>query len=82
MCRLCQTERDKSGSYKDRSPAFFELTCDTHQVPMLILKEHRATLTPQEGEEVEALAKRFYPNRSPRGTGMHSIKGHWHEHYV
>jgi len=49
---------------------------------MVILKEHRAILTPQEMEELKVLTKKIYPNQKPRNTGMHSIKDHWHEHYI
>jgi len=50
---------------------------------MLCLKEHRGELYDIERREVEKLARQRYGDgRKPRGTGMVSIRGHWHEHYV
>jgi len=81
-CRLCEAYKNKDGTYRDVHEWFFELICDTHKVPLLVLKEHRAKLTDEEEIIVGQIAEILYPNRKPRGTGMHSIVDHWHEHYI
>lgn len=81
-CRLCDAYKNKNGTYRDVHEWFFELICDTHKVPLLILKEHRAELTEEEKIIAQKINNLLHPDRKPRGTGMHSIVDHWHEHYI
>lgn len=79
MCTLCNVlQEDK----KWEEDGFFGLICCKCNVPMIVLREHRAELSGEEQETFKRLWARYYPDLMPRGIGMPSEPGHWHEHAV
>lgn len=81
MCDLCEVvrtapERDRYGSF------VLVPRCRTCGVPMLVYVHHTATLPPEVAQEFDLLVRERFLDRKPRGHGMRSIKGHWHEHLV
>jgi len=60
---------------------FYILTCRVHEVPMLVLKEHRPVLTKIEKNEAEDIRLKVFPDKKFRGY-MQSIPEHWHDHLV
>ena len=77
MCSLCNVKNKEWESDK-----FFGLICRTCNVPMIVLKEHKASLTDEEAQEFKKLIKIYYPDRKPRNVGMRSLPNHWHEHLI
>ena len=57
--------------------------CATHtDTPMAVLKRHVVEPTREELSHIYEVMAARHPDRKPRGTGMASIKGHWHEHWI
>ena len=87
MCELCDAIRSGDGVLiTDR---FFMIracrTCQQElgeEIPLVVLKEHRRTLTADEQQAFEEIVATCFPGRVPRGIGMRSIPDHWHEHMV
>ena len=78
MCGLCQAHPG-DGVY---GPFFLIDECDTCGVPMLVLREHRPQLTLAEEMRFFDVLEEHFPGYEPRGIGMRSIPGHWHEHLI
>lgn len=78
MCALCRAYPG-AGRY---GPFFLIEECNTCGVPMLVLAEHRAWLTPREEQLFYDILDDYFPDYEPRGIGMRSIPTHWHEHLI
>ena len=74
MCSLCESYSEVSHG------SFFVLTCRNCDVPMVVLHEHRDWITDAEFNQFLYIARTYFPGYSPRGVGMRSVPGHWHEH--
>lgn len=61
---------------------FFVVTCRTCQVPLIVLGRHDDSITMDETDEFLRLLWSRFPGCKPRGEGMRSVAGHWHEHVV
>lgn len=79
ICELCEAVKNNEGT--DTKGLFIILICKIHNVPMLVLKEHKSRLTGPERQEAEWHLRLMCPGRRFRGY-MQSIKGHWHDHMV
>lgn len=88
MCELCELvkgidhgETKEEVLYNDR--VFVAVYCKTHPgTPMAVVREHTVSLTQQVLGYIYGVMGKKYSDRIPRGTGMTSIKDHWHEHWV
>ena len=78
-CPLCNV-KEEDILWKDGS--FFGIICKTCGIPLCILKEHKASATEEEMEEMKDILKRRYPGYRLRGIGMRSIPAHFHEHAI
>jgi len=63
---------------------FFIINCKKCNVPVLVLKQHRSTLTTGEQQAADFIYRKYFEPKSlvPRNIGMRSCTSHWHEHYV
>lgn len=63
---------------------FFIINCRKCNVLMLVLKQHRSTLTTAEQQAADFIYKEYFEPKGlvPRNIGMRSCTAHWHEHYV
>lgn len=86
MCDLCNLVTEGRNPLKniDFGSFFYEPECQDPAcaMPMLILKEHRDTITEDEREELKYVIGMHFKGLMPRDIGMRSIKSHWHEHLV
>jgi len=73
-CKLCSVKRKVWEDDK-----FFCIECNKHFVPMIVLKEHRQTLTRGEKLLVKSLIQMHYPRWYPDTTKSDS-DDHWHLH--
>ena len=78
-CPLCNV-KDEDIIWRD--DGFFGLMCRTCHIPMIILSEHRNTITKEEMEKVDDILQRRYLGYRLRNIGMRDIKTHWHEHVI
>jgi len=76
-CSLCKAYPGEKDLGK-----YYILTCNTCRVPMIVLKEHRASITEEEWQEADEMRKKLYPNKKFRKQGMRKILFHWHWHLV
>jgi len=77
QCDLCKAWPGKKDLGK-----YYILICNTCHVPMIVLREHRASVTKEEWQEVDEIRKKLYPDRKLRKQGMRKILSHWHWHLV
>ena len=78
-CPLCDRLRRTAFYYEDSK--FWIVDCLTCGVPLVVLKEHKPTATPEEEEEMKELIKRvmvvdwYYIDNKNRQIKDHK---HWH----
>ena len=90
MCDLCELvkgidsgETTEEVLYGDR--VFVVVYCNNPahpRTPMAVAREHTASLTKWASGYINGVMNKKYPDRRPRGGGMPTIPGHWHEHWV
>lgn len=79
MCDMCDATNTEYEDQVFKSIA----SCRNHPgQPLVILKDHRADLTPRELTHLLQFINAFYPGYRPRDTGMGSNQAHWHEHLI
>jgi hypothetical protein len=78
VCELCHASADAV----HYGPFFLIEECDTCGIPILVLNRHRPHLTLAEEMHFFDILAEYFPDYEPRGIGMRSIPGHWHEHLV
>ena len=74
MCDLCNATPEMDLGI------FFLLTCRNCDVPMVVLKSHRATVDTDEYEKFLHIVSWLFPDYTPRNIGTGTIHDHWHEH--
>ena len=78
-CRLCNPTIEK-GLHVDKEK-FLIMMCDSCEIPIIVLKEHREKLTLGELYEVSLLLFETFGDPMPTLRGyMKTIKDHWHDH--
>jgi len=77
MCELCRRELRTKLYYEDEK--WWVVDCDTCRIPMIVLKEHRAILSPAQSEELMTLAHDLFGPNWIRWE-MRRIKDHFHAH--
>jgi hypothetical protein len=75
-CELC-----KASGKPVLGGLFFILECRTCNVPMVVSREHRVTITEDERGQLELIRKIYFSGKKFRGY-MRSITDHWHDHLI
>ncbi len=82
MCLLCNAI-NVIKDYEMEINGFVLMTCNHCNIPMLVLKEHKAELNSAEKTEFNAILQNYFNKRyKPRGIGAREIPEHYHEHLL
>jgi len=82
VCKLCDAINIKK-DYELEIEGFVIMTCNHCNIPMIVLKEHKAGLTSKEKTRFNMILRNYFNKKyKPRGIGMREVPEHWHEHLL